>query len=271
MLLSNLQQLRLVSFKLCQDCAARCANAEPFQEPVKPLQTYAVCSQGCAHIVRHLGLHMRDFSLPQTDYFPVPGRNHHSQIESRYEIRIDIHTHTLCVSADPVFGEGQARKRVPTDLTVQKVPHQLIPFLLAGETLPRCSCAITPCSEEREHHVSRTGDNNLTDHQLHGWAQETATPRHEAETGIQRETDSACKWQTSADLSAVCKRGRARDVQRQPRSGIPTEQPTAVRSPALPHRRGAGGQGGAWERRCRRQRFQGGGDASSRRIRRAGS
>lgn len=109
----------------------------------------------------------RDFSLPLTDYFPVPGRNHHSQTESRYEIRIDTHMHTLCVPADPVFGDGQARKRVPTDLTVQKVPHQLTPFLLAGETLPRCSYTTTLCSEEREHHVSHTGDNPI-DHQLHG-------------------------------------------------------------------------------------------------------
>lgn len=62
--LSNLQQLRLVSFKLCQRCAVCCANAEPFQEPVKPLQTYAVCSQGCVHTVRHLGMQERLLLAP---------------------------------------------------------------------------------------------------------------------------------------------------------------------------------------------------------------
>lgn len=90
--LINLQQLRLVSFKLCQHCAAHRANTEPFQEPAKPLRTYAVCSQGCVHTVRYLCMHMRDFSLPQTSWFPAQGCNHHSQTEPQYKIKTDTHT-----------------------------------------------------------------------------------------------------------------------------------------------------------------------------------
>lgn len=82
--LINLQQLRLVSFKLCQCCAAHPANTEPFQEPAKPLQTSAVHSQGCVRTVRR-SMYARETS-------PCP-----RQADFQCETGTTIHKQNLCV------------------------------------------------------------------------------------------------------------------------------------------------------------------------------
>lgn len=125
--LINLQQLRLVSFKLCQRCAARHANTEPFQEPAKPLQTYAVCSQGCVRTVRHLCMCKR--VLPAPDRL-ISSARHEPPFTNRISVRDQDrhpHLHLVCV-CKPCVWRRPARKEGPHWSNSVKSPPPTDPF-----------------------------------------------------------------------------------------------------------------------------------------------
>lgn len=200
----------------------------------------------------------RDLPLPQRHWLPAQGRNPHSQTDSRYKIKIRYpHLHLVCVCKPRVWGRPGSKEGSHWSNSLKSPPTNWPLSYLLGKRRPAVAVQ-SHCAQRRGGTVHSPLPRRQQPHR-------TPAPRpstRDCDTAARsRERDPEGDRRCAASAGAQhiplrsARRGGpgTRRDRPSPRGWTPSELPTGAPSPALPHRRGAGGRGGAWGRRCRRR------------------